>query len=193
MDSAGVTGLINAWQGGDDAALEQLLPFVYEELQHLARRQMRGESAGHTLQATALVNEAFIRLADIKIDYADRSHFLAMASRTMRRVLVDYARRKKSGKRGGNAVDLTLDEQVVGSPEQPLAVLELDLALTKLTEVDERLAKTVELVFFGGLSYDEAASALGVSKTTVFDDLTLAKAWLKNTMADMKPDHGGDV
>ena len=169
------------------------MPFVYEELQHLARRQMRGESAGHTLQATALVNEAFIRLADIKIDYADRSHFLAMASRTMRRVLVDYARRKKSGKRGGNAVDLTLDEQVVGSPEQPLAVLELDLALTKLTEVDERLAKTVELVFFGGLSYDEAASALGVSKTTVFDDLTLAKAWLKNTMADMKPDHGGDV
>ena len=188
MDAAAITGLIRAWQGGDEIALEQLMPLVYVELQRLARLQMRGEQAGHTLQATALVNEAFIRLADIRIDYADRAHFLAMASRTMRRVLVDHARRKKSEKRGGAAADLTLNEQLHETPERPLAVLDFDRALTKLAEIDQHLADTVELTFFGGLSYDEAAVTLGVSKTKVFDDLKLAKAWLKNAMADLKPD-----
>lgn len=185
MDSKELTGLINQWQTGDDAALQQLMPLVHDELQKLARRQMRGEASSHTLQATALVNEAFMRLADVKIDYKDRAHFMAMASKTMRRVLVDHARKKKSAKRGGNARNLTLDENMIASPESA-SILDLDVALSKLAEVDSRLASGVELVFFGGLTYDEAADVQCVSKTTLFDDLQLAKAWLKNYMSDME-------
>ncbi|MEQ8206505.1 MAG: ECF-type sigma factor [Woeseia sp.] len=185
MRSNELTGLINQWQSGDDAALQQLIPLVHGELQRLARRQMRGEASSHTLQATALVNEAFMRLADIKIEYKDRSHFLAMASKTMRRVLVDHARKKKSAKRGGGIVDLTLDDNVVMAPSAP-DILDLDNALNALAGVDEHLASTIELVFFGGLTYQEAADAQGVSKTALFDDMELAKAWLKNHMADME-------
>lgn len=179
-----LTSLINAWQQGDEGALDALLPHVYDELHRLARRQMRGESQAHTLQATALVNEAFMRLANIRLDYQDRNHFLAMAAQTMRRVLVDHARQKKSAKRGGNARNLTLDEQIVAGEIERPDLIELDMALTKLADVDESLANAVELVFFGGLTYAEAASALGVSKTRIFDDLTLAKAWLKIEMSD---------
>jgi RNA polymerase sigma factor (TIGR02999 family) len=145
---------------------------------------MRQESAGHTLQATALVNEAFMRLAHMQLDYKDRKHFLAMAAQTMRRVLVDHARHKKSAKRGGDARNLTLDEQVVAADADGPDVIELDMALTRLAGVDQGLATVVELVFFGGLTYAEAATALGVSKTTLFDDLKLAKAWLKTEMSD---------
>jgi len=180
-----LTGLINQWQSGDDAALQQLMPLVHGELQRLARRQMRGEASSHTLQATALVNEAFMRLADIKIEYKDRSHFLAMASKTMRRVLVDHARKKKSAKRGGGVTDLTLDDNVAMAANAP-DILDLDNALDALAGVDEHLASTIELVFFGGLTYQEAADAQGVSKTALFDDMELAKAWLKNHMADME-------
>lgn len=178
-----LTGLLKDWQGGNDAALSRLLPLVHDELRRLARQHMKRESPGHTLQATALVNEAFIRLADIRIDYQDRTHFLAMASRTMRRVLVDHARRKNSAKRGGLLASVTLDEGALVAPDNP-AILELDLALTRLADVDERLATGVELVFFGGLTYGEAASVQGVSKTALFEDLQLAKAWLKNQMPD---------
>jgi len=179
-----LTSLINAWQQGDDRALDALMPHIYEELHRLATRQMRQESAGHTLQATALVNEAFMRLAHMQLDYKDRKHFLAMAAQTMRRVLVDHARHKKSAKRGGDARNLTLDEQVVAADADGPDVIELDMALTRLAGVDQGLATVVELVFFGGLTYAEAATALGVSKTTLFDDLKLAKAWLKTEMSD---------
>lgn len=184
MSANELTGLINQWQSGDDAALQQLMPLVHGELQRLARRQMRGEASSHTLQATALVNEAFMRLADIKIEYKDSSHFLAMASKTMRRVLVDHARKKKSAKRGGGITDLTLEDDVVMAPSAP-GILDLDNALDELARVDDRLASTIELVFFGGLTYQEAADAQGISKTALFDDIQLAKAWLKNHMAGM--------
>lgn len=180
-----LTGLINQWQSGDDDALRQLMPLVNGELQRLARRQMRGEASSHTLQATALVNEAFMRLADIKIEYKDSSHFLSMASKTMRRVLVDHARKKKSAKRGGNVRNLTLDENAVMATDTP-DILDLDNALDELAKVDDGLASTIELVFFGGLSYQEAADAQGVSKTALFDDIQLAKAWLKNHMSDFE-------
>lgn len=185
MSPNDLTGLINQWQSGDDAALQQLMPLVHGELQRLARRQMRGEASSHTLQATALVNEAFMRLADIKIEYKDSSHFLAMASKTMRRVLVDHARKKKSAKRGGNIRDLTLDDNAVMAPSAP-DILDLDNALDELAKVDDHLASTIELVFFGGLTYQEAADAQGVSKTALFDDIQLAKAWLKNHMVDIE-------
>lgn len=178
MNPAELTGLINAWQDGDNDALNELLPLVYDELHRLARGQMRNESGSHTLQATALVNEAFIRLAEIEISYQDRSHFLAMASRTMRRVLVDHARSKKSAKRGGGAKHLVLDERTMMATRDSYAILDLDNALTKLSAVDKRLADGAELVIFGGLSYAEAAVALGVSKTTINDDIRLAKAWM---------------
>jgi RNA polymerase sigma factor (TIGR02999 family) len=188
VSSDELTGLINAWQNGDETALEALMPHVYEELRRLARGQMRGETASHTLQATALVNEAFLRLANLRLSYQDRSHFLAMAARTMRRLLVDHARQKKSAKRGGAARDLTLDEGGLPAAVEDPAMLDLDLALTRLARVDERLANAVELVYFGGLSYEEAAGVLGTSKTALFDDLKLARAWLKNHMNDASGD-----
>lgn len=183
MRANDLTGLIHQWQSGNEDALRQLMPLVHDELQRLARQQMRGEAQSHTLQATALVNEAFMRLAAVEIDYQDRGHFLAMASRTMRHVLVDHARKKKSAKRGGNARDVTLDDSMVAVSTDDPSILDLDQAIGKLAEVDERLASTVELVFFGGLTYKEAADVQGVSKTTLHDDLRLAKAWLRNYMS----------
>lgn len=188
MASGELTGLINAWQGGDESALEALMPHVYRELHRLARGHMRGETGSHTLQATALVNEAFIRLANVRLSYQDRSHFLAMAARTMRRVLVDHARRKRSARRGGAARDVTLDEERFAAAAEDPAMLDLDRALTRLAQMDGRLAQTVELVYFGGLSYEEAAGVLGTSKTTLFDDLKLARAWLKNHMKETSQD-----
>ena len=187
MDRAEITRLINAWRGGDAGALDQLMPYVYDELRRLARGQMRGESSSHTLQATALVNEAFLRLADIEIAYNDRSHFLAIAARTMRRVLVDHARRKKSAKRGGGQHNTRFNESIVASEADGPAILELNLAVEELARVDESLAQVVELVFFGGLTYEETATVLGKSKTAVFDDVRLAKSWLRNYMDDDSP------
>ena len=180
-----ITGLISQWQSGDDEALQKFLPLLHGELQKLARRQMQGEASSHTLQATALVNEAFLRLADIKINYKDRSHFLAMASRTMRRVLVDHARKKMSAKRGGKDRNLTLDENAVMAVDTP-DIIDLDVALDELASIDDQLAGTVELVFFGGLTYQEAADARGISKTALSDDIQLAKAWLKQQMSDFE-------
>jgi len=183
-DAGRITRLIHAWQEGDAGALDALAPYVYDELRRLAGQQMRAESGPHTLQATALVNEAFLRLADIELDYQDRTHFYAMAARTMRRILVDHARRKASAKRGGGARNLTLDEEAVAA-EQPLAaILDLDDALAELADKDADLAAAVELVFFGGLTYEEAASARGVSRAKLAQDLTLAKAWLHVRLND---------
>lgn len=188
VDHRDLTHLINAWQGGDDQALERLMPHVYDALHRLAEARMRREAPGHTLQATALVNEAFMRLADLELDYQDRSHFLAMAARVMRRVLVDHARRKKSAKHGGAAINVTLDEDRLPDASASPDVIDLDAALTRLAEFDDGLAAAVELVYFGGLTYAEAASALGVAKTRLFDDVKLAKSWLRNEMANSRAD-----
>jgi RNA polymerase sigma factor (TIGR02999 family) len=180
-----VTNLLIAWQGGDQAAFDQLSPYVYRELRRLASRAMRKEPAGHTLQTTALVHEAFIRLVDADVDYASRHHFMALAARLMRRILVDHARGKQRGKRGGGTPVLSLDPGAAEpeDPTDPIAVIELDDALTKLAEREPRLAEVVELIYFGGLSYEETAAALGISRTAVFEDLKFAKVWLRQAMS----------
>lgn len=181
-DKLKVTSLVNAWRQGEESALEALVPLVYDELRRLARRQMREEAGSHTLQATALVHEAFVRLADIDLEYKSRAHFHAMAARTMRRILVDHARRKNSEKRGGGIRNVTLEEGRIAAEQPPTAVLDLDRALDELAANDEQLAIAVELVFFGGLSYDEAADSMGVSRTRFAEDLRMGKAWLQTRL-----------
>lgn len=176
--SPDVTALLLDWRGGNDAALNSLVPLVHRELRRIARGCLAGERPGHTLQATALVSEAYIRLVDTrKIDWQNRAHFLAMAARVMRRVLVDYARAKGYRKRGGGAVRVTFDELQLGH-EPDRALLRLDDALAALADVDERKSRVVELRFFGGLSVEDTATVLKVSPETVMRDWKLAKAWL---------------
>ena len=173
-----MTGLLLAWRGGDEAALEQLVPLVHEELRRIARGCMRGERTGHSLQATALVNEAYLRLVGAQqVDWQNRVHFLAVSARLMRRILVDFARSKKYQKRGGGAQAITFDEAlVVAEPGKDLVAL--DEALEALAKLDERKARVVEMRFFGGLTVEETATVLGVSPDTVMRDWRLAKAWL---------------
>lgn len=175
-----VTELLRAWSGGDDAALEQLVPLMEAELRRLARGYMGRERQGHTLQTTALVNEAFLRLTDARqIRWQDRAHFLGISARLMRRVLVDYARRRAFHKRGGGAQHVTLDEALMTAPEDPaLDVVALDRALEALAKSDARKSRVVELRFFGGLSVEETAEVLKVSTDTVKRDWRLAKLWL---------------
>lgn len=172
-----VTGLLAEWQQGDDSALERLAPYVYDELHRIAAGYMRRESAGNTLQATALVNEAYLRLAGGKLSFSDRSHFFALAARMMRRILVDHARSRQAAKRGGGGKQLTFDE-AVALDQTDDALVEFDQALQKLAGFDARMAKAIELRFFGGVGYEDAAEALGVSVSTLYEDLRLAKAWL---------------
>jgi RNA polymerase sigma-70 factor (ECF subfamily) len=173
-----VTQLLLAWGKGDPAALEKLTPVVYDELRRLARHYMGNERVGHTLQATALVNEAYLKLIDVnQVQWQNRAHFFAMSARLMRRILVDSARSRKYQKRGGGAQQVSLDEGLqVASPGQD--VVALDDALDTLAKVDERKSKVVEMRFFGGLSVEETAEALSVSVDTVMRDWKLAKAWL---------------
>ena len=179
----GVTRLLLAWGEGDDAALERLIPLVHRELRQIAQRCMRGERPGHSLQASALVNEAFLRLVDTQhVDWQSRTHFLAVAARLMRRVLVDHARSKRYQKRGGGQVNVTLDEALVVSDESRPDLVALDDALTALAQIDERKCSVIELRFFGGLSVEETASFLKVSPETVKRDWRLAKAWLAREM-----------
>ena len=174
-----VTELLRAWSDGDDGALERLLPLVEAELRRLARGYMLRERRGHTLQTTALVNEAFLRLADARsVSWQDRAHFLGISARLMRRVLVDHARARGYRKRGGGAQRVTLDEGLVASPDPGLDVLALDRALDALAKVDARKSKVVELRFFGGLSVEETADVLHLSNDTVKRDWRLAKLWL---------------
>lgn len=177
-----VTALLRAWRTGDDGALERLIPLVYDELHEIARRTMRGERADHTLQATALVHEAYARLIDSAVTWQDRSHFFAVAARQMRRILVDHAKARGRVKRGRGADRITLDESVAVAPEPPADLLALDEALERLAALDERKARVIELHFFGGLTQEEAAEALGVSAATVERDLRFAKAWLYREM-----------
>jgi len=176
---AGITDLLHAWGDGDDGALAQLTPLVEAELRRLARGYMRRERRGHTLQTTALVNEAFLRLTDARrVRWQDRAHFLGISARLMRRVLVDHARSRGCGKRGGGAERVTLDEGLVTSPEPAVDLLALDRALEALAAVDVRKSRVIELRFFGGLSVEEAADVLHVSIDTVKRDWRLAKLWL---------------
>jgi len=178
-----VTGLLVAWGKGDEAALEQLIPLVHDELRRIARRHMGRERQGHSLQPTALVNEAYLRLIDVRqVNWQNRAHFLAMSARLMRRVLVDHARSKQYQKRGGGAARVTLDEELMGAGEPGQDLVALDDALEALTHFDERKGRVIELRFFGGLSVEETASVLKVSSDTVMRDWRLAKAWLMREM-----------
>jgi RNA polymerase sigma factor (TIGR02999 family) len=174
-----VTGLLLAWSAGDQAALEKLMPLVYAELHRLAKRYMRREYAGHTLQTSALVNEAYLRLIDAHgVRWENRAHFFAVSAQIMRRILVDFARAKRNLKRGGGAQQVTLDEGLVLSPERGADLLALNEALEKLAVLNERQSRVVELRYFGGLNEDEVAEALKVSPRTVRSDWSLARAWL---------------
>jgi RNA polymerase sigma factor (TIGR02999 family) len=182
IDSPGpaqITRLLVDWRGGDQTALEQLIPLVHDELRRLARRHMAHERVGHTLQATALVNEAFVRLIDVRqVKWQDRAHFFAMSSRLMRRILVDFARSKGYQKRGGGAQKVSFDEGLIVTREPGQDLVALDDALDALAAFDARKAQVVEMRFFGGLSVEETAEALNVSVDTVMRDWKLAKAWL---------------
>ena len=180
MGEQDVTRLLQAWGDGDESALEQLLPLVHEELRRVARRYMRGEREGHTLQPTALVNEAFLRLVDIKqVRWQNRAHFLAMSARAMRRVLVDIARSKQFLKRGAGGQKVPLDGlDELGASPPDTDVTAVHEALESLAKFDPRKSRVVELRFFGGLTVEETAEVLNVSPETVMRDWKLAKAWL---------------
>jgi len=174
-----VTELLAAWGGGDQAALDELMPLVHAELRRLAARCLRREDPGHTLQASALVNEAYLRLVDVKkISWQNRAHFFAISGRLMRRILVDHARSRRYLKRGGGVQRVSLDEAMTAASEKGRDLVALDDALTALAAVDARKSDVVELRFFGGLSVNETAEALGVSPETVMRDWKMAKVWL---------------
>ena len=178
-----VTAILRAWTGGDDKALDRLLPVVYQELHRTAQAYMRRERSGHTLQTSALVNEVFLRLVDIhQVEWHDRVHFLTMAAQLMRRILVDHARRRGYRKRGSGERPVPLDELAIVSPDCGSHFVEVDDALNALSRRDARKAKVVEMRFFGGLSVEETAAALNVSTQTVLRDWSLAKAWLRREM-----------
>jgi RNA polymerase sigma factor (TIGR02999 family) len=175
-----VTRLLVRWREGDQRALNELMPLVYTELRRLAAHYMRGERSGHTLQTSALVNEAYLRLAgDEEIQWQDRAHFFAIAAQAMRRILVDHARRRGGQRRGGDAHKVALDEALVVSSERAAEVVALDDALARLAEIAPRKSQLVELRFFGGMSIEETAEVLKVSPGTVMRDWTFAKAWLR--------------
>lgn len=174
-----ITQLLVDWGQGDHAALEKLTPVVYEQLRRLAHRYMEGQRPDHTLQTTALVNEAYLRLADQKKpNFTNRSHFFAVAAKAMRHILVDQAKAAQRQKRGGGAAKIELDEAALISPEEPQAILDLNDALERLATLDSRKAQVVELKYFGGLQQAEIAEVLKVSAVTVRRDWVFAKTWL---------------
>ena len=177
-----ITQLLHEWRGGSKLALDRLMPRVYDELRSLAARHMRGERSNHTLQATALVNEAFLRLVKSDVDWQDRVHFFSLASRLIRRVLVDYARRRLRDRRGGGDDRVTLTEtSAVG---QPCELLELNEALERLEARGARKLEVLELHLFGGLEQEEIAKALGISAATVYRELRFAKAFVRSHLGE---------
>jgi RNA polymerase sigma factor (TIGR02999 family) len=178
-----VTGLLHDWQRGDAAALDRLLPLVYDELRRVARARLRAERPGHSLQATALVHEAYLRLVGAGATPRNRTHLFAMAARLMRQILVDHARRRDARKRGGSVTMIALDEAVPAPPVATVDLLALDEALTELTALDPRLCQVVELKFFAGLNIDEMAEALRVSPATIERDWTVSRAWLHQRLS----------
>jgi len=184
-----ITELLQAWRQGDERALEKLTPQVYRELHRAAKRCMERERDGHTLQTTALINELYLRLSDLKpIDWQNRAHFFALCARQMRRILTDQARARQSHKRGGGAQLVSLDVDLVGTPEASANLVAVDDALNRLAKVDERKSQVVEMRLFGGLSVDETAEVLRVSPETVMRDWKLAKAWLHRELSGEKLD-----
>lgn len=180
-----VTQLLLAWNQGDRTALERLIPMVHAELRRIARRYMRNERAGHTLQTTALINEAYLRLIDAQqVRWQNRAHFFGIAAQLMRRILVDFARERSYKKRGGGAHQVSFEETMVFSRERGEDLVALDEALSALTEFDERKGRVVEMRFFGGLSEKEIAEALAVSQETVRRDWRLAKSWLRRKLTE---------
>lgn len=179
MTPTDITQMLMAYSGGDRAAFDQLMPLVYAELRHIARRQLHRLRPSETLGTTGLVNEAYLKLVDQRrVLLNDRNHFFAIAARAMRQILVDSALRKQAEKRGGGRAPLELDEGLVAGPEPEARLLELDRALERLEELDPRLPQVVECRFFGGLTEEETASALGISVRTVQRDWKRARAWL---------------
>ena len=180
-----ITQLLLAWNGGDKAALDRLMPLVYQELRRLAKSYMRRQNPGHTLQTTALVNEAYLRLIDTsRVNWQDRTHFFAIAARLMRRILVDFARSKNSLKRGGELQEVSFEAALAVSFEEKTDLVALDEALKTLAELNERQSQIVELRYFGGLSEEEIAETLKISVRTVRRDWSVARAWLYRRMKD---------
>jgi len=173
-----VTRLLQQWGNGNKEALDQLIPVVYDQLHRLAAKCLRSEKPDHTLRATALVHEAYLRLVNADVEWQDRVHFFAVAARTLRRILVDHAKASGREKRGGSAEKVELDEAVLVGPQVGAGVIELDLALQRLAERDVRKSEIIELLCFGGLTYDETAAALKISPATVHRELKMARAFL---------------
>ena len=185
------TELLLAWGRGDAGAFDALVPLVHEELRMVARAYMARERPGHTLQATALVNEAYLRLIDVKhVRWQNRAHFFAMSARVMRRILVDFARAHGNDKRGGGLQRVSLDGNALLAPQAEEDVVALDQALQELEKVHPRKSQVVELRFFGGLTFEEAAEALHVSLDTVKRDWRFAKVWLLRELSGQQPRHG---
>lgn len=180
-----ITELLAEWRGGNQSALDELYPLVYDELHRLARRYMSRERKGHTLQTTALINEAYVRLVDQKnVNWANRSHFFAISAQIMRRILIDHARRHAYAKRGGGAQQVSLEEVAAVIPEQGRELVRLDEALKSLAERDPRRSQVVELRYFGGLNNEEIAGVLNVSENTVTRDWNMARAWLYQQLTE---------
>jgi RNA polymerase sigma factor (TIGR02999 family) len=178
--SRNITQLLKEWSAGDQRALDTLTPLVYEELRHQAARYLRRERPGHTLQTSALINEAYLRLIDAKeVQWQNRAHFFGVAANLMRRILVDHARRRDALKRGGLNIPLPLDGSLAVADQTEVDLLAIDQALDKLATLDQQQARVVELRFFSGLTVDETAAALGVSAKTVKRDWSVARAWLR--------------
>jgi RNA polymerase sigma-70 factor (ECF subfamily) len=187
--SQDITRLLVDWSNGDQAALDKLLPLVNDELRRLARRYMRRESPGHTLQTSALINEAFLRLIDQqRVRWQNRAHFFGVAAQLMRRVLIDHARSHRYAKRGGGALKVSLDEAAAVTEARAAELLAVDEALEKLTKMDARKGRIVELRFFGGLTEVETAEVIGVSLPTAQREWRAAKAWLRRMLTDEKTD-----
>jgi RNA polymerase sigma factor (TIGR02999 family) len=188
LPAADVTRLLRAWGAGDQQAFHHLAPLVYDELRRMARRYMRKENQGNSFQATALVNEAYLRLVHLdEVGWQDRAHFFAISAQMMRRILVDAARARGAGKRGGGAQRLDLNDSIDGVPMRDSRLVDLDEALHLLARVDPRKAKVVEMRFFGGFGVEETAEVLGISPQSVMRDWKLARAWLIKTLAPGSP------
>ena len=183
-DKAPITQLLNSWQAGNDDALQQLTPIVYDELHRIARGAFHGERAGHTLQPTALVNEAFMKLVDAEVSWQNRAHFYALSARMMRRILVSHAQSRNAQKRGGKDQPVTLVEGAIGQEALDSRIEDLNEAIEALAAVDSRKADLIELQIFGGLTFDEMATVSDLSTSTLDRELRMAKAWLKQKIAE---------
>lgn len=182
-----VTRLLKQWGNGDKGALDQLMPIVYQQLRKVASVSLRSERPDHTLRATALVHEAYLRLVDADVDWQDRVHFFAFSARLVRRILVDHAKAGRRQKRGSGAETISLDQAVMIGPQMTGGIVALDMAMQKLAELDSRKCEIIELLCFGGLTYDEAAAALKISPATIHRELKLAKAWLHRELTENSP------